>query len=107
MYLPRMNAHVLTNPLVPVKKMTTRPIIVGAMVPRANGSILSKTGPMSLTPHRVLMFPFCRHAPFPLRVSPPGWPVVLGGTCALDLLPLWGNLTCAEVAHHNFRYGIH
>ena len=42
---------------------------------------------------------------FPLRVSPPGWPVVLGGACALDLLPLWGNLTCAEAAHDNVRRG--
>ena len=33
------------------------PIIVGAMVPRANGSILSKTGPMPLTLSTVLVFP--------------------------------------------------
>jgi hypothetical protein len=30
----------------------------------------------------------------------------LGGSCALDLLPLWGNLMCAETANHNFRHGI-
>jgi hypothetical protein len=28
------------------------------------------------------------------------------GAYALDLLPLWGNLMCAETAHHNNRDGI-
>src|SRR6266699_677904 len=56
MYLPRINAHDWTTPLVPVRKMTTRPIIVGAMAPRANGSILSKIGPISLTPYGFLCF---------------------------------------------------
>ncbi len=60
-------------------------------------------GPSRYIPSRLAAFPTCA---FPLRVSPPGWSAVLGGYRALDLLPLWGNLTCAEAAHHNTRDGI-
>jgi hypothetical protein len=38
-----------------------------------------------------------------MLLSPPGWSAVLGGAYALDLLPLWGNLTCAEAAHYYIR----
>ena len=45
-----------------------------------------------------------------MLLSPSGFPSRLASCprrCyALDLLPLWGNLMCAEAAHHNFRYGI-
>jgi hypothetical protein len=39
---------------------------------------------------------------FPSRLA--GCPKA--GAYALDLLPLWGNLMCAEAAHHTFRDGI-
>jgi len=54
-------------------------------------------------PTSLRAIPLCRHALFLIAVSLPGWPAVLGGACALNLLPLGGNLTCAETAHHNFR----
>ena len=57
-------------------------------------------------PTSLRALPLRRHAPFLIAVSPPGWPVVLGGASALDLLPLRGDLMCAETAHHNIRYGI-
>src|ERR1700694_5742470 len=47
-------------------------------------------------PSRLTAFPRCS---FPLWVSPPGRPGVLGGHFALNLLLLWSDLLSAEVAH--------
>src|SRR5258708_24380223 len=87
------------------KTMLLSPVPFG----RRSGAALTTSIPVVLRtrnkPRRASMahLPTCS---FPLWVSPPGWPAVIEDDCALDLLPLWGNLTCVEAVHHNFRDSI-
>ena len=73
----------------------------------ANAGFTLRTGLADL----IYLHPFGPFRFSDMLFSPSGFPSRLAGcpeagASALDILPLWGNLTCAETAHHKIRYGV-